>query len=129
MNTDAITNQFISIPQQLFFSTDDVLLPICLTLIPDSVSNPSPTNHIDFPDPIPVYISTRKKYKPVHLKVKPVIGNLLDKFRIIKNIIGDPLKDLLTLPTDPPRFKPIPRSTGTNLMKPIQDSFGPLSDT
>ena len=42
-----------------------------------------------------------------YLKVKPVIGALPDKFRIVKNIIGDPLKDLPTLPTNPPKFKPM----------------------
>ena len=35
-----------------------------------------------------------------------MIGALPDKFRIVRNIIGDPLKDLPTLPTDPPKFKP-----------------------
>ena len=47
----------------------------------------------------------KKKYKLVHLKIKPVIGELPGKFRIVRNITGDPLKDLLTLLTDPPKFK------------------------
>ena len=59
----------------------------------------------------PIHLSTKKKYKPVHLKVKPVIGELPDKFRIIRNIIGDPLEHLPTLPTRPPDFSPTGRYT------------------
>jgi len=47
-----------------------------------------------------------KKYKPVALKVKPVLGILLEKFRIIREITGDPLKDLLKLLEHPPEFSP-----------------------
>jgi len=47
-----------------------------------------------------------KKYKPVALKVKPVLETLLEKFRIIREIIGDPLKDLLKLPEHPLEFSP-----------------------
>jgi len=50
-----------------------------------------------------------KKYKPVALKVKPVIGELPGKFRIIRNIIGDPLKDMPRLSTTPPPFTPTGR--------------------
>ena len=32
------------------------------------------------------------KYKPVALKTKPVIGELLGEFRIQREIIGDPLE-------------------------------------
>jgi hypothetical protein len=52
-----------------------------------------------------------KKYKPVALKVRPVIGELPDKFRIIRNIIGDPLGDLPILSPNPPAFKPHGRYT------------------
>src|SRR5271168_4734414 len=52
-------------------------------------------------DIVPIHLSTKMKYKPVALKVKPHIGTLPDKFRIIRRIIGDPLKDLPTLPTNP----------------------------
>lgn len=45
-----------------------------------------------------------KKYKPVALKVKPVLGELPDKFRIIRNITGDPLVGILELPLNPPDF-------------------------
>lgn len=52
-----------------------------------------------------------KKYKPVALKTKPVMGELPDKFRIVRNIIGDPLADLPTLSPDPPKFIPTGRYT------------------
>jgi hypothetical protein len=60
---------------------------------------------------VTVHLSTKKKYKPVALKVKPHIRTLPDKFRIIQRIIGDLLKDLPTLPTNPPTFKPTGRYT------------------
>jgi len=47
-----------------------------------------------------------KKYKPVALKVKPMLGTLPEKFRIIREIIGDPLKDLPKLPEHPLEFSP-----------------------
>jgi len=47
-----------------------------------------------------------KKYKPVALKVKPVLGTLPERFRIIREITGDPLKGLLRLPEHPPEFSP-----------------------
>ena len=56
-------------------------------------------------------LSTKKKYKPVALKVRPVVGELPAKFRIIRNIIGDPLKDLPTLNPNPPPFIPSGRYT------------------
>jgi hypothetical protein len=37
----------------------------------------------------------KKKYKPVALKVRPILGELPDKFRIIRDIVGDPLMSLL----------------------------------
>ena len=56
--------------------------------------------------PIEQYIAytAKKKYKPVALKVKSVICKLPDKFHILQNITGDPLKDLPILETDPPPF-------------------------
>jgi Integrase zinc binding domain/RNase H-like domain found in reverse transcriptase len=54
---------------------------------------------------------TKKKYKPVALKVRPVIGELPEKFRIIRNIIGDPLDSLPILSPHPIPFKPSGRYT------------------
>jgi hypothetical protein len=44
-----------------------------------------------------IYLKTGKKYKPVALKVRPILGELPEKFRIIRNIIGDPLEHLPAL--------------------------------
>ena len=51
-------------------------------------------------------LATTKKYKPVMMKIRPVIGKLPDRFRIIQNFIGDPLKSLPTLNPKPPPFTP-----------------------
>ena len=81
--------------------------PIPPTSIQNNERMP-PTKQTDT-ETVTVYLSTKKKYKPVALKVKPHIGTLPDKFRIIRNIIGDPLKDLPTLPVIPPAFTPTGR--------------------
>ena len=47
-----------------------------------------------------------KKYKLVALKVKPVLGTLLERFRIIREIKGDSLKDIPKLLEKPPDFIP-----------------------
>ena len=41
-------------------------------------------------EPIAVFATT-KKYKPVALKTKPVIDQLPPRFRIVREIKGDPL--------------------------------------
>ena len=56
-------------------------------------------------------LATTKKYKPVARKIRPVIGELPDRFRIIRNIIGDPLESLPTLNPKPPPFTPCGRYT------------------
>ena len=58
-----------------------------------------------------IHLVTKKKYKPIALKVKPVIGELPDKFRIVRSIIGDPLENLPTLNPTPPPYMPIGRYT------------------
>ena len=84
--------------------------PVCLTdrCIPicSDTQLPLPTNSSN---PIFMNLDGKKKYKPVARKIKLVIGELPDKFRIIRNIIGDPLKTLPTLPTQPPSFLPTGR--------------------
>ena len=109
--SNPITDYSLPFPWQLSLSREEKLLSICITLIPDLSSDSVVTNCIDNNDLALIFIATKKKYKPVHLKTKPVIGNLPDKFRIIRNIIGDPLKDLPKLPTDIPRFQPTRRFT------------------
>jgi hypothetical protein len=53
-----------------------------------------------------LFLSAKKKYKPVAKKVRPVIGELPEKFRIKRKIIGNPLNDLPTLNPNPPPFTP-----------------------
>ena len=61
-------------------------------------------NQPTFPDPPMklIHLVTKKKYKPVALRTKPVIRELPDKFQIIWNIKGDPLQDLPVLLTSVP---------------------------
>lgn len=56
-------------------------------------------------------VSTGTKYKKVADKVKPVLGSLDEKFRIVREIKGDPLADLPKLPTNPKDFVPTGRYT------------------
>ena len=51
-------------------------------------------------------VVTKKKYKPVAKKVRPVIASVPNKFRIERNIIGDPLAGLPILSHNPPPFVP-----------------------
>jgi len=59
-------------------------------------------------------LAAKKKYKPVALKTRPILADLPDKFRIIRNIIGDPLADMPTLSPNPPPFNPTGRYTTEN---------------
>ena len=52
-----------------------------------------------------------KKYKPVAKKVRPLLADLPDKFRIRRHIIGDPLATMPELDPNPPPFKPTGRYT------------------
>ena len=47
-----------------------------------------------------------KKYKLVTLKVKLVLGTLLERFRITKEILGDLLQEMPKLPEHLPEFEP-----------------------
>ena len=51
-------------------------------------------------------VVTKKKYKPVAKKVKPIIAELPGQYRIIKNIKGDPLENMPNLGKVPPAFTP-----------------------
>lgn len=51
------------------------------------------------------------KYKPVALKVKPLHADLPEKYRIIRDIKGDPLENMPVLNPKPPDFKPTGRYT------------------
>jgi len=47
-----------------------------------------------------------KKYKPVALKVKLILGTLPERFRITREIVGDPLQGMPKLPEHLPEFRP-----------------------
>jgi hypothetical protein len=69
------------------------------------------TSRTSFDTLYPVFTATKKKYKPVSLKVRPVITNLPDRFHIIQNIIGDPLEHMPSLNPHPPPFTSSPHYT------------------
>jgi len=56
-------------------------------------------------------IFTGKKYKPIALKSQAVITSIPEKFRIKRNIKGNPLEGMPILPTNPPLFTPTRRYT------------------
>jgi hypothetical protein len=58
-----------------------------------------------------LFLSAKKKYKPVTKKVRPVIGELPKKFRIEHKTISNPLDDLPALNPNPPPFTPTDRYT------------------
>jgi len=80
------------------------------TLLPSRTGS-DPTVPLYSAVPITAKKKSKKKYKPVALKVRPIIGELPDKYRIIRNIIGDPLANLPTLNPRPIAFKPCGRYT------------------
>jgi hypothetical protein len=58
-----------------------------------------------------LFLSAKKKYKPVAKKVCPIIRELPKKFRIECKIISNPLDNLPTLNPNPPPFMPSDRYT------------------
>jgi len=55
--------------------------------------------------PLATFAATKKKYKPITKKVRPMLADLPERYRIIQNIVGDPLASMLTLSTHPPPFE------------------------
>jgi hypothetical protein len=74
---------------------------------PTQKSFPSYVTSID--STYPTFVATKKKYKPVAQKVRPVIAELPDRFCIIRNIVGNPLADMPKLNPHSPPFAPSPR--------------------
>lgn len=68
-------------------------------------------NDKPFPKPEMVSVFAGKKYKPVGLKVRPVYTELPERYRIKREITGDPLKDMPGLKTNPSEFSPTKRYT------------------
>lgn len=74
---------------------------------PHDISGSTPPTRHETAD----VFATKKKYKPVALKVKPVPAALPSEFRIERNIIGDPLATLPTLNPNPLPFRETGRYT------------------
>ncbi|KAJ8582518.1 hypothetical protein M405DRAFT_750132, partial [Rhizopogon salebrosus TDB-379] len=64
-----------------------------------------------------------KKYKPVAVKARAVLADVPKKFRIVRNIVGDPLKDIPILSPNPPPFQPTSQYTAEH--KAIMDANHP----
>ena len=86
----------------------DMIIPTDTTMKPTSISPTSVYTSV----PYLVRdsnLKTKKKYKPVAQKVRAVLGEMPEKFRVVRKITGDPLKDLLKLSPNPPPFIPTGR--------------------
>ena len=59
----------------------------------------------------PKGVVQKKKYKPVAKRIKPVVTELPSKYRIVQNILGDPLANMPTLDPNPKSFEPTGRYT------------------
>jgi hypothetical protein len=79
----------------------------------DTLHTPPSSDISTSPEPelTTIHLKTGKKYKPVALKTRPVLGELAAKFRIIRDIKGDPLEHLPVLNPNPPKFSPYGRYT------------------
>ena len=75
-----------------------------------SIYSSGSVSHSDtLSDTVAVYGA--RKYKPVAQKIRPVLAELPDKFRIQRKIIGDPLASMPALSPNPPPFQPTGRYT------------------
>ena len=101
-------NIFYDVPAEL----SKVLSNLTVTLPPEAWGS----EQVKFLEQVkqkaaPVQVLASKKYKPVALKVKPHLGTLPDEFRIVRNIVGDPLEGMPVLNPNPPKFQPTGRYT------------------
>ena len=64
----------------------------------------SPSQYLRTRTPLATFAATKKKYKPVAKKIRPTYTDLPEKFRIVRNIAGNPLATLPVLPTNPTSF-------------------------
>ncbi|KAG6858562.1 hypothetical protein C0995_015666, partial [Termitomyces sp. Mi166 len=77
------------------------------TLLGANFSSAAPTADVFKADaPKCKGVQTKKKYKPVALKVKPVAGTVPEDFHVERDIKGDPLADMPPLNPNPPPFLP-----------------------
>ena len=78
---------------------------------PTTVTSEATATDFSVDSTVPQVAVFGKRYKPVDKKVRPVLGALPEKFRIIRNITGDPLATMPTLQRRPPSFTPTGRYT------------------
>ncbi|KZT00628.1 uncharacterized protein LAESUDRAFT_764461 [Laetiporus sulphureus 93-53] len=82
-----------------------------------SLDTPTSANHRESGKPPSAgFAATKKKYKPVALKTRPVLTTVPESFRIIRSITGDPLAMLPQLPMHPPQFTPTGRYSLERMM-------------
>src|SRR6201996_6540436 len=72
----------------------------------------------------PTAIFAGKKYKPIALKIRPIETELPSRFRIIREIKGNPLENLPQLPTQLADFQPTGRYTAE-----CKEQFDKVHDT
>jgi hypothetical protein len=83
----------------------DTPLPSTLTLSPVNISLSERSPYFPSPRKPLSILAAKKKYKPVALKTRPIMAELPERFRIVRNILGDPLETLPTLPKHPGPFR------------------------
>ena len=84
--------------------------PVALPLEPPQ-AQPSASPTLDGEQPAEVLLKAKKKYKPVALKVRPIVGELPKEYRIVRNRIGDPLQAMPKLDPNPTPYAPTGRYT------------------
>jgi hypothetical protein len=94
LNTNPLANVYTHIPD-------------CDTSTTYSLAIAEPLDAIDRPRaPLAAFAKAKKKYKPVAKKVRPTLADLPERFCIVRNITGEPLKSIPPLTVHPPPFKP-----------------------
>ena len=96
------------------------------TIISNAYTTNDDSPSIRYPSPAQLRqsnLKTKKKYKPVAQKVRGIIGEMPEKFRVIRNIVGDPLENMPILSPNPPPFVPTGRYTAER--KAIIDKMNP----
>jgi hypothetical protein len=120
VNSSAFVEAYTPIPSQDPSTFSHIYLSACD--LPDTKSltfsntTYTHTNSLTFPSAqlVPytdLFLSAKKKYKPVANKVHPVVGELPEKFCIEHKIIGNPLDNLPVLDPNPLPFTPTDRYT------------------
>jgi hypothetical protein len=92
-------------------TTDSFLHSDQTERLPTNTYHPLPRFNVTNSSEQIATFAAARKYKPVALKTRPIATFLPEKYRIIRNIIGDPLADIPTLSPNPPPFRPTGRYT------------------